>query len=477
MTDPAAYPYRYERTALADDLRQRHGELEPGTGSGEVVRVAGRLMSTREHGKIAFADLQDSSGRIQLFAQHVVLGEDAMASFLTLSVGDIVGAEGEVILTRRGELSVKVTEVTLLAKCLRSMPEKWHGVTDVESRYRQRYLDLLGNPVAKNAVHARAKANAAIRRFLGERGFIEVETPLLQPIAGGAVARPFVTHHNALDIDLYLRIAPELYLKRLLVGGMEKVYELNRSFRNEGVSSRHNPEFTMLEGYEAFADYNDTMTLVESLVKEVAQEVRGSLSYACGGEAIDLEPAFERLTMFEAIERATGQDLTTLWAEGDTDGIRSAATGMGLGLHPDWTPGRVVMEIYEERVEKTLIQPTFVMGFPKDVSPLAKDHRVFRDFTEHADLVIGGVEIAPIYSELNDPAEQQKRFEQQAAARAAGDEEAQLPDAEFLEALAYGMPPAGGWGLGVDRLLIQLTEVESIREVILFPTLRPEQPT
>ena len=470
-----AYPYRYERTASALDLHDRHGKLEPGSGSGEEVRIAGRLMSTREHGKIAFADLQDGSGRIQLFAQQAVLGDDAMAEFLTLSVGDIVGAEGEVIMTRRGELSIKVTEVTLLAKCLRGMPEKWHGIKDVESRYRQRYLDLLGNPVAQNAVHARAKANAAIRRFLGERGFIEVETPLLQPIAGGAVARPFVTHHNALDIDLYLRIAPELYLKRLLIGGIEKVYELNRSFRNEGVSSRHNPEFTMLEGYEAFADYNDTMTLVESLIKEVARDVRGSLTYEFGGETIDLELVFERLTMFEAIAKATGQELAQSWIDGDAEAVHLAAAGLGLKPHPDWTPGKIVMEIYEERVEKTLVQPTFVMGFPKDVSPLAKDHRVFPGFTEHADLVIGGVEIAPIYSELNDPVEQQKRFEQQAAARAAGDEEAQLPDAEFLEALAYGMPPAGGWGLGVDRLLIQLTEVDSIREVILFPTLRPEQ--
>jgi lysyl-tRNA synthetase class 2 len=477
MSELSGYPYRYERTASAGDLQERYTELEPGSGSGQEVRVAGRLLSTREHGKIAFADLKDASGRVQLFAQQAVLGDDAMASFLTLGVGDIVGAEGEVVMTRRGELSLKVTEVTLLAKCKRSMPEKWHGMTDVESRYRQRYLDLIGNPVAQQAVTARAKANAAIRSFLGDRGFLEVETPLLQPIAGGAVARPFITHHNALDIDLYLRIAPELYLKRLLIGGMEKVYELNRSFRNEGVSARHNPEFTMLEGYEAYADYNDTMGLVEALVREVAQAVRGSLTYTWADNEIDLEPAFERLTMFEAIERATGAELLEAWQREDAEAIREAASGMGLKLHPDWTPGKVVMEIYEERVEKTLIQPTFVMGFPKDVSPLAKDHRTFTGFTEHADLVIGGVEIAPIYSELNDPDEQEKRFQQQAGARAAGDDEAQVPDADFLEALAYAMPPAGGWGLGVDRLLVQFLEVDSIREVILFPTLRPEQPS
>ena len=474
MSDPTTYPYRFERTALASAVRERHSELEAGTGSGQTVRVAGRIRTTREHGKIAFADLEDPTGRVQLFAQHAVLGEEAMAEFLALSIGDIVGAEGEVVMTRRGELSVKVTMVTVLAPCLRSMPEKWHGVSDVEVRYRQRYLDLIVNPEPRRAVQARSDANAAIRSYMSERGFLEVETPLLQPIAGGAVARPFITHHNTLDIDLYLRIAPELYLKRLLIGGVEKVYELNRSFRNEGVSTRHNPEFTMLEGYEAFADYEDTMALVEGLVKEMARAVNGTLSVQIAGEEADLGAPFRRVTMFEAIAEATGKDLLDEWQGGDPEAMRSAAEGLDVRIKDDWTPGRIVMEIYEERVEKTLQQPTFLMGFPKDVSPLAKDHRTINGFTEHADLVIGGVEIAPIYSELNDPEEQRRRFEQQAKARAAGDDEAQLPDADFLEALAYGMPPAGGFGLGVDRLLMLLTGFDSIREVVLFPTLRPE---
>lgn len=475
MTDATiSYPYRFERTALAAAVRDRHSGLEAGSGSGQTVRVAGRIRTTREHGKIAFADLEDPTGRVQLFAQQAVLGDEAMGIFLSLSIGDIVGAEGEVVMTRRGELSVKVTLVTILAPCLRSMPEKWHGISDVEVRYRQRYLDLIVNPEPRRAVEARAAANSAIRSFMDERGFVEVETPLLQPIAGGAVARPFVTHHNALDIELFLRIAPELYLKRLLIGGLEKVYELNRSFRNEGVSTRHNPEFTMLEGYEAFVDYEDTMTLVEGLVKDIARAVNGTLSVEIAGEPFDLGAPFKRVTMFEAIYDATGLDLLEGWQGGDPEAARRAALDLGLAIKDEWTPGRVLMEIYEERVEKDLSTPTFVMGFPKDVSPLAKDHRTITGFTEHADLVIAGVEIAPVYSELNDPEEQRQRFEQQVGARASGDQEAQLPDAEFLEALAYGMPPAGGFGLGIDRLLMLLTGFTSIREVILFPTLRPE---
>jgi lysyl-tRNA synthetase class 2 len=307
------------------------------------------------------------------------------------------------------------------------------------------------------------------------RGFLEVETPLLQPIAGGAVARPFVTHHNALDIDLYLRIAPELYLKRLLIGGVERVYELNRSFRNEGVSTRHNPEFTMLEGYEAYVDYEDTMALVEDLVRAVAHEVNGSHEVEVDGRRIDLGPPFRRTTMFEVIAEKTGEDLRPAWDAADGDGLRDAAGRLDVPLNDRWGPGKVLAEIFEAKAEKELIDPTFVVGFPKEVSPLAKDHRGIRDFTEQSDLVLAGVELAPIYSELNDPEEQRRRFEQQAQARAEGDEEAQLPDADFLEALAYGMPPAGGFGLGIDRLLMILAGTGSIREVILFPTLRPEQ--
>lgn len=467
------YPYRFDRTSTAAALRQRFGTLEPGASSGAVERVAGRIMTARAHGKIAFADLQDGSGRIQLFAQQAVLGDEGMSSFLDLSVGDVVGAAGEVMMTRRGELSLKVSEVTVLAPCLKPMPEKWHGITDVEARYRQRYLDLLHNADARRAVEARAAANAAIRSFFSERGFLEVETPLLQPLPGGAVARPFITHHNALDIDLYLRVAPELYLKRLLIGGFDKVYELNRSFRNEGVSTTHNPEFTMLEGYEAYADYEDTMALVEDLARAVALAAAGSGELRLEDRVVDLAEPFGRISMFDAIERATGADLKETWEAGDERALRRAAGDLEVRLDDAWAPGKVLAEVFEQRAEKTLIEPTFVLGFPKDVSPLAKDHRTIPGFTEHADLVIAGTEIAPIYSELNDPTEQRRRFQQQAAARAGGDAEAQVPDEDFLDALAYGMPPAGGFGFGVDRYLMLLLGTPSIREVILFPTLRP----
>jgi len=356
------------------------------------------------------------------------------------------------------------------------MPEKWHGMTEIESRYRQRYLDLLVNPAAREVVTGRAAANGAARRMLEERGFIEVETPILHPLAGGAVARPFKTHHNALDMDLFLRIAPELYLKRLLIGGLERVYELNRSFRNEGVSSRHNPEYTMLEAYEAYADYQDTMSLVEDLVRAIAAAVTGSLQPTRLGETIDLEATFRRITMFEAVEEAAGVDLRPAWDARDDDRLRASAGELGVDLHPAWARGKVMAEIFESCAERTLLQPTFVAGFPIEVSPLAKAHRSIEGFTEHADLVIAGVEMCPCYSELNDPAEQRRRFEQQAQARSQGDEEASLPDEDFLEALSYGMPPAGGFGLGVDRLLSFLLGASSIREVILFPTLRPSAP-
>jgi lysyl-tRNA synthetase, class II len=467
------YPYRFERTASIGDIRARSTEVEPGAETGRIEAIAGRIMSIRSHGKVAFADVRDGSGRIQLFAQVAVLGDEAMQRFVDLGVGDVVGAEGEVVMTRRGELSVRVSSFTLLAECRRPMPEKWHGVTDVETRHRQRYLDLLLNAESRRALEARAVANTAIRAFLEERGFIEVETPLLQPIAGGAVARPFVTHHNTLDIDLYLRIAPELYLKRLLIGGFDRVYELNRSFRNEGISSRHNPEFTMLEAYEAYVDYNDTMSLVEDLVRAIAKAVNGSLEVEQHQETIDLAQPFERITMFDAIAQVTGRDLREAWTAQDRDVLTGIAKELGVELDREWGPGKVVLEIFEASTERQLVKPTFVTGFPKEVSPLAKDHRSIEGFTEHADLMIGGIEMGAIYSELNDPAEQRRRFEQQAAARGAGDLEAALPDEDFLEALSYAMPPAGGFGLGLDRLLTVLLELPSIREVILFPTLKP----
>jgi lysyl-tRNA synthetase class 2 len=431
-------------------------------------------MSLRAHGKVAFADLKDGTGHVQLFAQHQVLGDEGLGSFLELGVGDIVGASGEVVMTKRGELSVRVASTTMLAPCLRPWPEKWHGITDVEARYRQRYLDLNANPDAMRALEARAVANATIRDFFAARGFIEAETPLLQPVASGAIARPFVTHHNALDIDLNLRIAPELYLKRLLIGGIEKVYELNRSFRNEGISTKHNPEFTMLEAYEAYVDYHATMDLVEELVTEIARAVNGTTEVHIDSQLVDLADPFRRMSMFEVIAEATGRDLGPVWADTDGTALRAHARELEVPLDPSWPPGKVLAAIYEHTAERGLRVPTFVVGYPKDVSPLAKDHRTLPGFTEQTDLVIGGVEMAPIYSELNDPSEQRKRFEDQAAARRGGDDEAFEPDESFLEALSYGMPPAGGFGLGIDRLLAMLLERPSLREVILFPTLKPE---
>jgi lysyl-tRNA synthetase class 2 len=354
------------------------------------------------------------------------------------------------------------------------MPEKWHGMTDVEARYRQRYLDLIVNPTARKVVEARAVINGVIRRFFAERDFVEVETPLLQQIASGAVARPFVTHHNALDIDLYLRVAPELFLKRLLIGGLERVFELNRSFRNEGIGSQYNPEFTMLEAYEAYVDFEHTMALVEDLVREIAGEITEELRVEFETETVDFSQPFRRATIFEVIVEHSGEDLEPLWQKGDRGELADRARALGVGVNERWPAGKVLLEIFESVAEKKLLQPTFIAGFPKDVSPLAKDHRSIEGFTEHSDLIIRGMEIAPIYSELNDPEEQRRRFEQQAAARAAGDDEAMLHDEDFLEALSYGMPPAGGFGLGVDRLLTVVLGLPSLREVILFPTLRPE---
>jgi lysyl-tRNA synthetase, class II len=468
------YPYKYERTAEIGDLRARFDSLEPGAETTETVSIAGRAMTVRGQGKAAFVDLRDSTGRIQLFARENVIGDEGMASFKEVGVGDILGAEGEIIKTRRGELSINVRSITLLAPALRPMPDTFHGIANVETRYRQRYLDLLLTEDARRALEGRAKANAAIRTFLDARGFVEVETPLLHPVASGATARPFKTHHNALDIDLYLRVAPELYLKRLLIGGLDRVYELNRSFRNEGVSSQHNPEFTMLEAYEAYVDYDDTMALVEELVRAVALAVTGGQEIVVGERSIDLARPFRRMSMFEAISAHGGPDLLDTWKSGDYLGLERTADEVGVHVDPKWPPGKVLAEVYETVAERKLLEPTFVVGYPKDVSPLAKDHRSIDGFTEQTDLIIGGIEIAPIYSELNDPAEQRRRFEQQAEQRAGGDEEAMIADEDFLEALCYGMPPAGGYGLGVDRLLVLLLGLSSLREVILFPTLRPE---
>jgi len=455
----------FDRTDMAGDLATKFADLAPGSDTGEQVRVAGRLMILRRHGKLAFGDLQDPSGRIQLFATAESLGE-GLSSFSDLDIGDLIGAWGTVMSTRRGELSVRIDGFELLTKSLQPLPEKWHGLKDVERRYRQRYLDLITNSEARDIMVIRSKAVAAIRSWLIERDFLEVETPMLQPIAGGALAKPFVTYHEVLGMDLFLRIAPELYLKRLVVGGAERVFEINKNFRNEGVSTQHNPEFTMLELYQAYADYGDMATLLEEMIRSVATSVTGSAELPYQGQTLDLASPFRRARMIDLVREAGA----------DPDGDLAAdCARLGVHAEPGWSWGKLMVEIYEKKIEPNLFQPTFVMDYPIEMSPLARTHRSDDRFTEHLDLVICGMEIAPAYSELTDPLEQRARFDAQAAQRAGGDEEAHVVDEDFLKALEYGMPPTGGLGLGIDRLVMLLTDSSSIREVILFPALRPEQ--
>lgn len=453
----------FDRTHLIGDVVES-SSLAPGEESGDHARVAGRIVGMRRLGKLVFADLRDGSGRIQLLADSASLGR-SIERFDHLDLGDWAGAWGEVVCTKRGELSIRVEGFELLSKCLRSWPDKFHGLRDVEARYRQRYLDLATSEDSLRTAMARPKAVSAIRAWLEDRGFIEVETPMLQPVPGGALAKPFVTHHEVLDMDMYLRIAPELYLKRLVVGGMERIFEINRNFRNEGVSVKYNPEFTMLELYQAFADYLDMADLIEGLVRHVAEVVTGKLQLPFGGETLDLEKPFRRVRLIDLVAEA-GADV-----EGD---LAKECERLGVPADPKWPWGKLLLEIYEKKVEPFLMQPTFVMDIPLDASPLARRHRSDERFTEHLDFVMGGMEVAPAYSELTDPIEQRVRFEAQSLLRAEGDEEAHLVDEDFLKALEYGMPPTGGLGLGIDRLMIVLTDSSSIREVILFPALRPE---
>jgi lysyl-tRNA synthetase class 2 len=454
----------FSRSHTADQILTKYTGLVAEERSGEQVRVAGRIMSLRRLGRVAFAVLQDYTGRIQLFADAASLG-DRLDGFAGLDVGDWTGAAGEVVATKTGEISVHITDFELLTKCLRPWPDKFHGVRDVERRYRQRYLDLATNPRAREIMLARSTTVEALRSWLSERDFVEVETPMLQPQPGGAIARPFVTHHEVLGIDMYLRIAPELYLKRLLIGGVERVFEINRNFRNEGVSVKYNPEFTMLELYQAFADYHDMAELMEGMIRHTATEVNGSRRVTFQGTEIDFDRPFRRVRLIDLVSEA-GVDV-----DGDLAG---ECDRIGVPYDPKWPWGKLLVEIYEKKVEPTIAQPTFVMDFPLDVSPLARTHRYDPRFTEHFDLLIGGIEIGPAYSELTDPGEQRKRFEAQAQLRLEGDAEAHLVDEDFLNALEYGMPPAGGLGMGIDRLVMVLTDSASIREVILFPALRPE---
>jgi lysyl-tRNA synthetase class 2 len=466
-------PYRFERTAAAADLHEAHDELEPGAETGITVSVAGRVMLLRHQGKVAFGELRDSSGSIQLFA--LANATDDFDGFVHLSLGDWIGATGEVVKTRKGELSVKVATWTLLAEAQRGFGDKWRGVTDVDTRYRQRYVDLWANDSTRRVFQLRSRLVSLTRRWLEERRFIEVETPLLHPIPGGAMAKPFVTHHNALDMDLYLRIAPELYLKRLVVGGFERVFEIGRSFRNEGLSPRHNPEFTMLELYAAYCDYGDLMTLTEELIAFLANELLGTTKLTYGPEQreLDLTPPWRRASLTDLIEEHTGRrlDLRT-----DIDELRRVADDLGVPYAPGFGPGKLLLEIYEKTAEHQLWGPVFVTDYPKEVSPLARDHREIPGLVERFEAIIAGRELANAFSELIDPVEQRSRFEDQASQRAAGDDEAMLVDEDYLRALEYGLPPTAGLGIGIDRLVMLLADVSSIRDVVLFPTLRPEPP-
>jgi len=463
------FPYGFAHRREAADLERHYAELPAGGETGERVRVAGRIRAIRNSGM--FIDLHDASGKIQIFCHRDNLPPDGLAVVRLLDIGDLIGVEGLVRRTSRGELTVNAAAVTVLAKTLRALPEKYHGLAGIELRYRQRYLDLIMNPESRETLRRRSRIIATIRNHLVERGYLEVETPMLHTLPGGASAKPFVTHHNALDMDLYLRIAPELHLKRLLVGGLaDKVFEINRNFRNEGISPRHNPEFTMLELYEAYVDYEAMMRLTEELVTAVAESVLGSLRINYGGTVIDLSPPWPRRSMAELVLAATGVDFLGF---ADPEAARAAAAALGAALTGSENWGQALEAAFAARVEDTLIQPTHVTGFPRDISPLAKADRADPRLAERFETYIYGWEIANAFSELTDPQDQRGRFEAQMRARAAGDEAAQPLDEDYVTALEYGLPPCGGLGIGIDRLVMLLTDRPSIRDVIAFPTLRP----
>jgi lysyl-tRNA synthetase, class II len=466
------YPVRFDRDRTLGELRAEFGGLEPGVETDVHVRVAGRILLLRRQGKLTFATIRDQSGTVQLFVSRSVIGEEAHDAFDELDLGDWVGVDGTVMTTRKGELSVKVTRCELLAKALRPLPDKWHGLADVDTRFRQRYVDLIVNEDARRVLRVRFAAVAAIRRELAEHRFVEVETPVLTHELGGATARPFVTHHNALDIDLYLRIALELHLKRLVVGGFERVFEIGRVFRNEGIDTSHNPEFTMLEVYQAFADYHDMMELTERLVVAAARAARdGDTVLDIGGTTVDLAEPWPRATMVDLIREHVGVDIHPSMT---TEAARAVFDQLHLSYRDEWGAGRLTHEVYDELVEPKLIRPTFVLDHPRETSPLARAHRDDPTLVERFEVVANGSELANAYSELNDPIDQRTRFEAEARARAAGDAEAGTLDEDYLRALEFGLPPTGGMGLGIDRLTMLLAGVTSIREVILFPTLKPE---
>jgi lysyl-tRNA synthetase, class II len=463
------YPHEFARTDEAAALEGRYADLAAGTETSDRVRVAGRIRAMRNSG--LFIDLYDASGKIQIFCHRDILDPQGLAILRLLDIGDLIGVEGLVRRTPRGELTVNATALTVLAKTLRPLPEKYHGLADVELRYRQRYLDLIVNEQSRETLRRRSRIVAVMRSYLQERGYLEVETPMLHTIPGGASAKPFITHHNALDIDLYLRIAPELHLKRLVVGGLaDKVFEINRCFRNEGLSPRHNPEFTTLELYEAYVDYRAMMQLTEELIAVAAEAVLRSLRIDYGGTAIDLSPPWPRRSMAELVAEATGVDFL---AFSTAEAARAAARTLGAPIEGSENWGQALEAVFAARVEDRLIQPIHVTGFPRDISPLAKADRNDPRLAERFEAYIYGWEIANAFSELTDPQDQRARFEAQMQARAAGDEEAQPLDEDYVTALEYGLPPCGGLGIGIDRLTMLLTDSPSIRDVIAFPTLRP----
>ncbi|HUF96585.1 MAG TPA: lysine--tRNA ligase [Ilumatobacter sp.] len=465
------YPYRFDRSHTLADVRGRWGDLEPGTETDDSVTIAGRLLLKRDTGKLIFGTVRDRGDEVQLFISKAVIGDAGFDDAKQLDLGDWVGVLGTVMTTRKGELSVKVTQLELLAKAVRPLPDKWRGLTDVDTRFRQRYADLIVNEEARRHFEIRHATVSSFRRTLDASGFIEVETPVLHVEAGGALARPFITHHNTLDMDLYLRIALELHLKRLIVGGMERVYEIGRIFRNEGISTRHNPEFTMMELYQAFGDWTDVMAITELLITNAAIDALGTSVLTIRGEQVDLAEPWPRLSMCGAVAAKLE---ATVHPSCPVEDMRSLADGLGIGYQSAWGSGRVIEAMFEHLCESEIVRPTFVTGHPVEISPLSRVDRNDPFITERFELFVDGRELANGYSELNDPVEQRARFEDEQAAKEAGDSERGTVDEDYLRALEYGMPPTGGLGVGIDRVVMLLAGVDSIKEVILFPTLRPE---
>ncbi len=468
----ALYSNEFKPSHRISDILPLAGKITAETSPGShPVKVAGRILALRKFGKASFLHIQDESGKIQIYVQRDSVGVDQYSIFKKFDIGDIVGFSGSLFKTKTDELTINADKITTITKSLRPLPEKFHGLTDVETRYRQRYVDLIVNPEVRDTFRKRVEIIRLVRDFLVNRGFMEVETPMMQPIAGGATAKPFQTHHNALDMDLYLRIAPELYLKRLLVGGFERVFEINRNFRNEGLSTRHNPEFTMLEFYQAYATYHDLMDLTEEMVSWIAAEVTGSMVITYGGQEVDLSPPWKRYTIEEALVEVGGVTAETL---ADPDKVMALAKEKGIKLQPQAGVGKAKTELFELLVEEKLIDPTFITEYPTEVSPLARRNEENPEVTDRFELFITGREIANAFSELNDPVDQRQRFEKQIAERGDDDEIFPVLDEDYVRALEYGMPPAAGEGIGIDRLVMLLTDSPSIRDVILFPHLRSE---